>query len=269
MRISAELNSSLKAKFSPEGSDLRNLQLQLVEMLREIDTVCQNNNIPYWLSYGNLLGLVRHGGFIPWDDDLDVAMLREDYEKFLKVAPHCINDRYAIQCSKSDKYYFGAYAKFRDKNSIITECLHQDKYYKYRGVYVDIFPIEKTHKILAKISGRLQNKLVFGVVKHKHERVTLPLYRFLNIVLSSIVYPIFRVFSFVPGAKYRICYGSGFYETTTIENVLPVKRDIFEGVDCNIPSHPEEVLAERYGDFMKLPSVNELHIHLSEISVIK
>lgn len=72
MEISEELNDSLRAKYNPEGSELRKYQLRLLDTLVEFDRICREHGIKYWISCGTLLGARRHGGFIPWDDDIDV-----------------------------------------------------------------------------------------------------------------------------------------------------------------------------------------------------
>ena len=69
-----------------DAETLRKAQLKMVEILVEIDRICEKHDIKYWLSYGTLLGAVRHKGFIPWDDDCDICMMRADFEKFLRVA---------------------------------------------------------------------------------------------------------------------------------------------------------------------------------------
>lgn len=74
--IDNDTQLTLRAQFNPDGSSLRNLQLQLVDILIEFDRICRKNNIDYWLDSGSLLGAARHGGFIPWDDDLDVCVLK-------------------------------------------------------------------------------------------------------------------------------------------------------------------------------------------------
>ena len=84
---------ALKERFNPEGSLLRRQQNRMTEMLVFIDGVCRKHNIKYWLCSGTLLGCIRHGGYIPWDDDLDIEMLREDYLKLLKVLPSELPDR--------------------------------------------------------------------------------------------------------------------------------------------------------------------------------
>lgn len=73
---------------------LRKAQLRMLNILLEIDRICQKNNIEYWLAEGTLLGAVRNKGFIPWDDDIDICMLREDYNKFIKIAPKELNSEY-------------------------------------------------------------------------------------------------------------------------------------------------------------------------------
>ena len=74
-------HEALRQRFNPEGSLLRRMQHRMTEMLVEIDKICRRHDLKYWLCSGTLLGCVRHGGYIPWDDDLDIEMLREDYEK--------------------------------------------------------------------------------------------------------------------------------------------------------------------------------------------
>ena len=74
----SSLQQELRARFNPDGSLLRRHQLRMLEMLTYIDGVCVQHDIPYWLSSGTLLGAVRHGGFIPWDDDVDIELLRRD-----------------------------------------------------------------------------------------------------------------------------------------------------------------------------------------------
>lgn len=83
--IDPKLQSELRAKYNPDGSNLRKMQLRMLEMLKYIDSICRENDIKYWLSSGTCLGAVRHGGFIPWDDDADIEMLASDYRKLEKI----------------------------------------------------------------------------------------------------------------------------------------------------------------------------------------
>ena len=150
--IDAELQQSLRERFNPEGSMLRRQQLRMLDILLYVDKVCKEHNIRYWLSSGTLLGAVRHGGFIPWDDDLDIEMLREDYEKFLKVFPE--NKDFALQTIQNDPNYFLGFAKVRDLHSQISE-FDMDKYYKYRGLFIDVFSLERIPRIVSRIYGKM------------------------------------------------------------------------------------------------------------------
>ena len=96
-------------------SEIKNLELSILEY---IDDLCQKNGIRYFLSYGTLLGAVRHRGFIPWDDDIDICMLRPDYEKFLKVATQS-NTHYKLLHLSTDKHYYYEFAKVVDSRTQI------------------------------------------------------------------------------------------------------------------------------------------------------
>ena len=92
---------------------LRQLQLLELEILLEVDRVCKKHNITYYLGEGSLLGAIRHNGFIPWDDDIDILMKREDYEKFLQIAPVELGKDYFLQNSFSEKNFWVFFSKVR------------------------------------------------------------------------------------------------------------------------------------------------------------
>ena len=100
---------------------LRRCQLKQLGMLQEIDRICRKHNIGYWLDGGTLLGAVRHGGFIPWDDDIDIAMREEDLQRFVEVAPQELPDTLFLQSRETEPGYPSPVAKVRDKNSFYVE----------------------------------------------------------------------------------------------------------------------------------------------------
>ncbi len=109
--------------------------------LLEADRLCKKHNIRYYLVTGTLLGAVRHKGFIPWDDDLDIGLLRPDYERFLQVAQTELSDRFFLQTNATDPEYFLCYAKIRVNGTRFVEESSQNCNI-HHGVYIDIFPLD-------------------------------------------------------------------------------------------------------------------------------
>ena len=99
------MEGDLRQRFNPEGSVLRQHQLRMLELLKVIDCICKKHDIPYWLSSGTLIGAARHKGFIPWDDDLDIEMMREDYLRLIKILPEELPDNLALQTHETDPNY--------------------------------------------------------------------------------------------------------------------------------------------------------------------
>lgn len=120
---------------------LRRVQLTQLTMAKELKRVCGILGIKYWLDSGTLLGAIRHNGFIPWDDDLDIGMMRSDYERFLSEAPTLLGDKYFLQTWYSDKNYGYSFAKLRMKNTMYVEASGAESYAN-NGFYIDIFPYD-------------------------------------------------------------------------------------------------------------------------------
>lgn len=120
---------------------LRRLQMAELEILKEFVHICEEHDLRYYLVGGTLLGAVRHQGFIPWDDDIDVAMPREDYDRFAEIAPQELAPQYFYQCPDTDPYYFLTYAKVRKNGTAVyEERFKKAKFHK--GIFIDIFPLD-------------------------------------------------------------------------------------------------------------------------------
>lgn len=257
--IDPKIQAELRAKYSPDGSMLRKQQLRMLEILLYIDKVCKENNINYCLSSGTLLGAVRHGGFIPWDDDLDIEMLREDYEKFIKIFPN--NEDFALQTHKTDKNYFRTFAKVRDLHSQISE-FELDKYYKYRGLYVDVFSIEYLPRWVCDFYGRVYGVIDRWAYKYYDKKIMWSAIKcFQKIVLLSIpiVRPIFRIFS----TELHHSYGSRFLKERYIKDIFPLSNIQFENYIFPAPKNIDHYLKTIYGDYRKLPDINSIVVHSS------
>ena len=123
-----------------ELAEIKKIEL---DILIDVDRVCRQEKINYSLAFGTLLGAVRHKGFIPWDDDIDIMMPRKDYEYFLAVAPQKLESKFYIASYKMNKAYAHPFLKVMAKNTTMRE-LTTDHPDAPRGIWVDVFPIDET-----------------------------------------------------------------------------------------------------------------------------
>lgn len=124
-----------------EQEVLRRLQMVELEILEAVDSVCREYGITYFLDSGTVLGARRHGGFIPWDDDIDLGMPREDYERFLEVAPAALGERFCVTCSRTNPHQAALFAKVMLAGTrFVTDETEEAGF--DQGVFVDIFPYD-------------------------------------------------------------------------------------------------------------------------------
>lgn len=261
--ISPELQAELRAKFNPDGSDLRNMQLRMLEMLKYIDQICRENGIKYWLSSGTCLGAVRHGGFIPWDDDVDIEMLEEDYRKLEKVLSESnANSNYVLQNSSNDPEYVQIFSKLRDLKSEVKEDAITDNWTKFRGCYIDIFIIEPSEiRLIHRICGVIWNRTIFPLCKIKNRLIRQSL---LSVTRSTlrILFKCIKQFQNKANAKiYRHILGCGF-------NLPRLKKDIqesiyvpFEDTTLPIPIGYHSYLERIYKNYESIPPIEKIHTH--------
>ena len=124
-----------------DNDTLRKVQNTMLSMAKDVVRVCEANGIRYFLDGGTMLGAIRHKGFIPWDDDFDMGMLREDYEKFLVVAKEQLAGKYFIQTMHSDEKYGFWFAKVRLLDTVY-ESAGEMNTSEYNGFYLDVFPYD-------------------------------------------------------------------------------------------------------------------------------
>lgn len=257
MLIDKQTQEQLRAKYNPDGSKIREMQMAMKNILDVVDEVCVKNDIPYWLCSGTLIGAVRHGGFIPWDDDLDIDMLRSDIPRFIEACKRDLPEGYVIQTHSTDKNYYLNIVKVRQLGTEVREVLRfKDREdttaeYDYKGYFIDILPIEPSKHTFVKWSGK-PHALLTKAIFHWH----LPKFIVEVIyILNQAIYSVFRIISALLASKHEcyVTYGTWFLKPRDMDDIFPLQRIEFEGSMYNAPKDTHAYLSKIYKDYTKLP----------------
>lgn len=257
----------MKNKYLQEYRErkLRECQLKQLAILIDIDKVCRHHGIEYWLDGGSLLGAVRHGGFIPWDDDIDIAMTQENFVRFKSVVDE-LPPYLMFQTPQTDCVW-NPVPKVRDLNSLYIEPLYSFTEDYQKGVYVDIFPkveypsaplplLKKVQKRISKSFSILHDKHYYSVrslVEFFYFNMQLGLNRLLW-GLMKLLYKKGKYFGDVPPLN-------GTATVHTMQATFPLSMVTFEGHRFPAPHDPDLYLTEQYGDYKTLPPVEKRQIH--------
>ena len=249
-------HEELKARYNPEGSALRRDQRELFRMLLVVAEICHKNGIQWWLSSGTLLGAARHSGFIPWDDDMDIVLLRKDYKRLARILHSMQSDEFVFHSMQSDVEYVNSFGKFRKREGVIGSASRRYNYYKWRGIGLDIFAIEKTSFFAAKTASTIYNNLQHLTSYIKVGWIRKPLIRVIELLCLGIINPLLRIVGLInPKGEYHYTLGTGWARHTFfMKNTFPLTTTLFEGVEMPIPHDTDAYLRNVYGDWRTLPS---------------
>ncbi len=268
LKIGAEMAEQLRQRYNPEGSALRRDQRLLLDMLLILDEVCRQHNIQWWLSSGTLLGAARHGGFIPWDDDMDIVMLRKDYRRLEKILRKYDNHEFVLHCMATDVEYVNLFGKFRRREGAIQSKNRRNNYYKWRGVGLDIFAIERTSGFAARAASVIYNNVQHLTSYIRWGWLRKPLIRIVELLCLGIINPLLRLIGAInPKGEYHYTLGTGWAHSTFYkEQIFPLTKVQFEGVEMPVPKDMDAYLTNVYGDWRKLPSEEQIRrtIHCQE-----
>ncbi|MBD5338811.1 MAG: LicD family protein [Bacteroides sp.] len=270
--IDPKIQSELREKFNPDGSLLRDTQLRMLEMLQFIDRICNENNIPYWLSSGTCLGAVRHGGFIPWDDDVDIEMMEKDYRRFSSIVQEIKDSDYVLQTSETDSAYFPKFGKLRDTNSIIREKYQTDHQYKYNGLFIDIFPMkESSSKRIHRLGYYPLLLVTFGLPKLYYTKTLTTYIQKLGHIIINSVNVILGIFQLIGKKKYIRHVSPNFYSLPRVKNeIFPLQRVLFENIYLPVPGNVGAYLIRLFGsNYMELPPLEKVKKHIAHIKILK
>ncbi|WP_051986409.1 LicD family protein [Clostridium amazonitimonense] len=255
----------------------------MLSILKEVHSICQKYGLTYFITDGTLLGAVRHKGFIPWDDDLDIAMPRNDYEIFKEIAREELSKEFFMQTVDTDPNYdlYNIPLKIRHNNSILLETGEEKKNY-HNGIYIDIFAIDRVPdtKLKRKIQKNLSKILLNMKMKISFEDGINPksiIRCILQLIGKIIPYKLIRkiLYSTLKWSKQSrlplFYYGVDltFDNEFKEEEIFPLKSMEFEGESFWAPNNPHALLTRTYGDYMELPPEDKREQHSSFIGLKK
>lgn len=275
--------------YAPTDKELKRMKELILMIYKDVFDVCEKNGLTLFLGGGSALGAVRHGGFIPWDDDMDLMMMRRDYEVFKEIFDQTLSDKYILQVPGAQgKTAANLFMKVILKG---TKCLElvQANAPGGHGLWIDIFPIEYApeNKLLRRVKGFFTDALAYTCVSNymrrfeSHEmrayamgsrgaRINRLIRRTLGFLTLPVpyrkMYDFFDRFS--RGRKetgyLTIPTGIRHYmgELHALDAFFPPKETTFEGEKGYLPGNTHEYLHQLYGDYMTPPPENKRERHL-------
>lgn len=253
---------------------LRQLQLIQLEMLEEVDRICKKCNIKYNIIAGTLLGAIRHGGYIPWDDDADVALFRPEYEKFrIACKTELDKTKFVFQDHRNTKGYRWGYGKLRRKGTLFLRE-HQEHMPYMQGVFIDIFPLDGVpdnyilrsiknfecfcvRKVLWSRVGKIAEKnfwrrQVYKLLDKIPEKYVFHYYHIMIHRGNEKKTRMVRILMFpTPNSEYG--YYRNWYESS-VDTVFEGK--VFQGI-----KDYDSYLSFKFGDYMELPPEKKRKVH--------
>lgn len=242
--IAAYYQSFKSASDIPNAQgDLRLIQEANAGFLKIFDEICIKNNFKYWIDFGTLLGSIRHNGFIPWDDDIDVSMPREDYERFISTFINGFNDypelEMVFENNKRNKCFIKIQHKYSE--NLFIDIFPYDFYYKNLN---DEEKTELSQKIAESRNTKTSKKFkTIEDIRNNFKKITNE--KILeNKKIESETPALFMGVDFPHKWKNKVF---------DYDMIFPLQRKNFEGKEIYSPNKPEEILKRIYGNFMSIP----------------
>ncbi len=248
--------------------NLRKLQLIETGTLREVMRICEAHNLKCFLVFGTLLGALRHNGYIPWDDDLDIAMPEEDYDLFVKYAKAELSSDYFLHDLDSDPRYFPNIVRIRRNDTTFIPDAYKKAEFVHNGVWIDVFPLhyaKSDHSVMEKLKFFILRRIlsamtainVLGIEgNNPTKRACASFIQKMDLKMIRRWYERIARSCKKKNGKYYVCEyvdNNMKHWYHPVENFGEGRMHTFEGIRCRIPSEAEKVLTQIYGDYMQLP----------------
>ncbi len=261
---------------------LKHLQSLELMILKEFIKICEENNLTYYMYAGSLLGTIRHKGFIPWDDDLDVIMFRDDFEKFKKIFISTPNDKLELLTNETEEDYFHLLAKLMLKNTLFEENWVNQVDFHIR-INMDIFVLDDLSDNAFKRNYQLKKAFLYNklLIMSEIKLDDLPIltkfithsgYYILNLLGIKPRWIVKRCLNFLNKYRDENCEfvfdisatAEEYPQIFTKNGFKQVKKANFEDIEVNIPANYDEILKSLYGDYMQLPPKEDRYNHITE-----
>ena len=246
---------------------LREAQEKMLSILQEIVKICERHHIGYWLDGGTLLGAARHGGFIPWDDDLDLGMTLPDLKRFVSIASKELPPHLVMQAPETDPTLRRREYKVRDRNSFFVDADDLGREQGERGIFVDIFPFVNYPSYLSHMAARMTRSM--AVMYH---RLHSPHYYSLRsaaelayfgvkLPLCQLMWKLMRPLARDGKYTCAIPYYNWYAALYRADDLWPLGTITFEGLTFSAPRHVDNYLTSIFRNWRELPPPEKRKVH--------
>ena len=274
-----------------EQCEIREIQKVQLEILLDFDRICKKHNIKYQLFAGTLLGAIRHNGFIPWDDDIDLCLTRDEYNKFIEISKQELNKEYFLQTYDTDRYYYKQLARIRKNNTLMLQDLYSGLD-MHHGICISLMPLDNV--VPGTLKGdfhRILYQLLLNIFSRINDTRSLDSCKKRTGFKKNAKILLHYIFKIIPKKKTdsfhtKIACMFNNKETqyiTHLTNGATKKRyyaymmkreefyDViegdFEGYKFPIPRNYHYLLSNLYGDYMKLPPEEKQKPHHGVVKI--
>ena len=245
--------------------DLKKIQAIELDLVAKFDVFCKKFNLHYFLIGGSLLGAVRHHGFIPWDDDMDIILPRKDYDRMLKLAPQYFKNQYFFQTIETDPEFCYLHARLRNSNTSAIDRPFSFQNYNH-GIFIDILPLDNFVETIDEHNYDLCNKKAIDNSTFMKKSNPFPADKDKERIRNYVGQPPIDNFLFLNElgrnnlsveTNYVTCFAGTVYGLQKSKHYKSDYRNSvsidFEGISLQIPVGYEKILETTYGDYTKYP----------------
>lgn len=256
---------------------IEDVQKSILTAAKEVKRICDNNKIDYSLAYGTLIGAVRHEGFIPWDDDIDFAMTRDNYDRFIKCCEEQLGDDFEMLDWHKDNYYGNGFLKILIKDTVAIEKEAKDAKYP-KKLFVDVFPMDcSPDSAIRQFIHWKVSRSAIRILQQKNRKrlkmagIKTPVFLIFRVLAKILSHDFLVKIAEKEMTRYTnsntdflvdVAGGSNYKRARVKKHVFSKYVELsFEGEKFKVIEEYDKYLTQEYGDYMKIPPVEERTNH--------